>query len=165
MTQLETLLFTAKVHTTGGRNGAAHSSDGRLDITLTVPGTPGSGTNPEQLFGAGWSACFIGAMQLAASKMKVHFPTETADDIEVDLCLSDAGYFLRVRHKISLPGLERDVALALVDAGHQTCPYSKATRGNIDVTFKLVAAGTNNGTDLPDRSYPAGHLSQGSNSV
>src|SRR5580704_4420557 len=90
MNQNAKLLYTAMAHTTGGRDGgASRTSDGRLDVKFSVPGGPGTGTNPEQLFGAGWSACFLGAIQLAASRMKVHFPTETADDIEVDLCLSD----------------------------------------------------------------------------
>jgi osmotically inducible protein OsmC len=145
MTQLEAtslekkVLYTAKVHTTGGRDGGvAHADDGRLDIKLSTPGGPGSGTNPEQLFAAGWSACFIGAMQLAARKMKVAFPADAADDVEVDLCLTDGGYVLQARHHVSLPGMERDVAQAVIDAAHQTCPYSKATRGNIDVVLNLV---------------------------
>ena len=138
MSELEKVIYTAKTHTTGGRNGASRSSDGRLDVRLSLPGGPGDGTNPEQLFGAGWSACFIGAMQLAAGKMKVEFPTDTADDVEVDLNLADGGYFLRARHRISLPGLDREVAQQLVDAGSRTCPYSKAVHGNIDVAYDLV---------------------------
>lgn len=139
MTQAEKVIYTARVHTTGGRDGgASRSDDGRLDIKHSTPGTPGTGTNPEQLFAAGWSACFEGAMGLAARKMKVTMPAGTAMDTEVDLCMNDGGYFLKVRHNVSLPGLERDVAQALVDAAHQTCPYSKATRGNIDVVINLV---------------------------
>jgi Ohr subfamily peroxiredoxin len=138
MTQVEKLLFTAKVHTTGGRDGASRSSDGRLDVKLSTPGAPGGGTNPEQLFAAGWSACFISAMALAAAKMKVALPADRAVDAEVDLLNNDGGYFLRARLNVSLPGLEREVAQALVDAGDQTCPYSKATRGNIDVVITLV---------------------------
>jgi Ohr subfamily peroxiredoxin len=139
MTQLKKVLYTAKVHTTGGRDGgASRSSDGRLDIKHSVPGTPGSGTNPEQLFAAGWSACFEGAMGLAASKMKVNLPVDFAIDAEVDLCLADGAYSLQARLNVSLPGLGREVAQALVDAAHQTCPYSKATRGNIDVVINLV---------------------------
>jgi lipoyl-dependent peroxiredoxin len=147
MTQLETkpasthpekLLFTAKVHTTGGRDGASHSSDGRLDVKLSTPGAPGNGTNPEQLFAAGWSACFISAMALAAGKMKVTLPADRAIDAEVDLVTSGGGFFLRARLNVSLPGLDREVAQALVDAADQTCPYSKATRGNIDVVINLV---------------------------
>ena len=120
------------------RKGASRSSDGRLDVKLSVPGGPGNGTNPEQLFAAGWSACFEGAMGLAARKMKIALPPDAAIDAEVDLNLGDGGYFLRARLNVSLPGLERDVAQKLVDAAHQTCPYSKATRGNIDVTINLV---------------------------
>jgi lipoyl-dependent peroxiredoxin len=139
MTQLKKVLYTAKVHTTGGRDGgASHSSDGHLDIKHSTPGTPGTGTNPEQLFAAGWSACFEGAMGLAARKMKVALPADMAIDAEVDLCLADGAYFLQARLNVSLPGLERELAQALVDAAHQTCPYSKATRGNIDVVINLV---------------------------
>ena len=138
-TQLEKVLYTAKDHTTGGRDGgASRSSDGRLDIKFSVPGKPGAGTNPEQLLAAGWSACFISAMGLVASKKKIELPAETAIDTEVDLCLTGSDFFLQARLNISLPGLQREVAQALVDAAHQTCPYSKATRGNIDVSINLV---------------------------
>ena len=138
-TQLDKVLYTAKDHTTGGRDGgASRSSDGRLDIKFSVPGTPGTGTNPEQLFAAGWSACFIGAMGVAAGKMKIKLPAETAIDAEVDLCRTGGDFFLQARLNVSLPGLEREVAQALVEAGHQICPYSKATRGNIDVVVKLI---------------------------
>ncbi|HWY29233.1 MAG TPA: organic hydroperoxide resistance protein [Candidatus Acidoferrum sp.] len=133
------VLYTAKTHTTGGRDGgASRSSDGRLDIKLSIPGTPGSGTNPEQLFAAGWSACFEGAMGIAASKMKIPLPAGTAIDAEVDLCVGGEGFNLQARLNISLPGLAPEVARALVDAAHQTCPYSKAIRGNVDVEIALV---------------------------
>jgi lipoyl-dependent peroxiredoxin len=139
MTHLGNVLYTGRTHTSsGGRDGTSRSDDGRLDIKLSSPGTPGSGTNPEQLFAAGWSACFIGAMQLAAGKTKVTFPADAAVDAEVDLGKTGGAYFLQARLNVSLPGLERDVAQALVDAAHQTCPYSKATRGNIDVAINLV---------------------------
>jgi len=138
MNQLDKVLYTAKTHTTGGRDGAARSSDGRLDVKLSSPGTSGSGTNPEQLFAAGWSACFISAMGLAARKMKVVLPADRVIDAEVDLGMTDDGYLLRARLNVSLPGLDREVAQAIVDAAHQTCPYSKATRGNIDVVINLV---------------------------
>jgi Ohr subfamily peroxiredoxin len=134
----EKVLYTAKTHTTGGRDGASRSSDGRLDIKLSSPGTAGNGTNPEQLFAAGWSACFEGAMGLAARKMKVTLPADLAIDAEVDLCLTEGAYFLQARLNVSLPGVEREVAQALVDAAHQTCPYSKAIRNNVDVTINLV---------------------------
>jgi lipoyl-dependent peroxiredoxin len=130
--------YTGKTHTTGSRAGASRSDDGRLDVELSIPGTSGTGTNPEQLFAAGWSACFEGAMGLAARKMKITLPAETAIDAEVDLCNTDGAYFLQARLNVNLPGLEREVAQALADAAHQTCPYSKATRGNIDVTINVV---------------------------
>jgi lipoyl-dependent peroxiredoxin len=138
MTQLEKVLYTAKTHTTGGRDGASRSSDGRLDVKLSSPGTSGGGTNPEQLFAAGWSACFLGAMGVAAGKLKVALPAERAVDAEVDLGMTDGGYLLRARLNVSLPGLDREVARAVVDAAHQICPYSKATRGNIDVEINLI---------------------------
>ena len=138
MTSAAKVLYTAKTHTTGGRDGLARSSDGRLDLKLSPPGGPGTGTNPEQLFAAGWSACFIGAMGLAAGKRKIALPAETAVDAEVDLCLNDGAYFLQARLNVSLPGLEREVAQALVEQAHQTCPYSKALRNNIDITLNVV---------------------------
>ena len=138
MTQLEKVLYTAKTRTTGGRDGASRSSDGRLDVKLSSPGTSGGGTNPEQLFAAGWSACFLGAMGVAAGKLKVALPAERAVDAEVDLGITDGGYLLRARLNVSLPGLDREVARAVVDAAHQICPYSKATRGNIDVEINLL---------------------------
>ena len=137
MTESLTVLYTGKTHTTGGRDGTARSADGRLDVKLSTPGTAGIGTNPEQLFAAGWSACFQGAMGKAARKMKVVLPAELAIDAEVDLCQNGEAYSLRARLNISLPGLEGEVAQALVEAAHQTCPYSKATRGNIDVAINL----------------------------
>jgi lipoyl-dependent peroxiredoxin len=135
---IEKVLYTAKVHTTGGRQGASRSSDERLNIELSPPGAGGSGTNPEQLFAAGWSACFIGAMKLAAARMKIPLPIGTAIDAEIDLGTNGGGFALRARLNISLPGVEREQAQALIDAAHQTCPYSKATRGNIDVAINLV---------------------------
>jgi lipoyl-dependent peroxiredoxin len=135
---VEKVLYTGKAHTTGGRDGASRSSDGRLDIKLSSPGRPGNGTNPEQLFAAGWSACFMGAMRVAAGKMKTRLPADAAIDAEVDLCATGGEYFLQARLNVSLPGVERDVAQALVDAAHQTCPYSKATRRNIDVVINMM---------------------------
>src|SRR3954466_4590131 len=128
MTQIEQVLYTGKTHTSsGGRDGTSRSSDGRLDVKLSSPGTPGSGTNPEQLFAAGWSACFIGAIKSVAGKMKVKLPAAPAVDAEVDLCTGDDGYFLQARLNVSLPGLEREVAQTILEGAHQTCPYSKAT--------------------------------------
>jgi len=133
------VLYTAKVHTTGGRDGgASRSSDGRLDIKHSLPGSKIPGTNPEQLFAAGWSACFEGAMGLAARDMKVTLPEGLAVDAEVDLTLTDGAYALQARLNVSLPGLDHKVAQALVNAAHQTCPYSKATRGNIEVVINLI---------------------------
>src|SRR6201981_1259764 len=132
--------YTAKTHTSGGRRGGvSRSDDGRLDVKFSAPVAPGTGTNPEQLFAAGWSACFISAMALVANKMKVQLPVDAAVDAEIDLCNSGDVYFLRARLNVSLPGLEREVAQAIVDATHgETCAYSNATRGNIDVTVKVV---------------------------
>jgi osmotically inducible protein OsmC len=139
MTHVEKVLYTAKTHTTGGRvNGASRSSDGHLEITLSTPGTAGSGTNPEQLFAAGWSACFEGAMGIAARKMRITLPADLAIDAEVDLCTTAGAYFLQARLNVSVPGVEREVAQNLVDAAHQTCPYSKAIRGNVDVVINVI---------------------------
>ncbi len=139
MTQLDKVVYTAKVHTTGGReHGASRSDDGRLDVTLSTPGTAGLGTNPEQLFAAGWSACFEAAMTIAARKMRVPLPADTSIDAEVDLRLTDGGHVLSARLTVSLPGVDREIARALTNAAEQTCPYSKAVRGNVDVAINLV---------------------------
>ncbi|MEG3148607.1 organic hydroperoxide resistance protein [Sphingomonas sp. ZT3P38] len=133
------ILYTARTHTVGGReNGAARSSDGRLDIRLSTPGSDRPGTNPEQLFAAGWSACFEGALGIAARRMKITLPAGLAIDAEVDLCLNDGDYFLQARLNVSLPDIDRETAQALVDAADRTCPYSKAIRGNVDVVIALV---------------------------
>lgn len=125
-TPIEKVLYTAQTHTTGGRDGgSSSSSDGHLNITLSVPGTSGNGTNPEQLFAAGWSACFIGAMKIVAGQMKVRFPADAAIDTEVDLGLAGDGFGLQARLNISLPGLDREVAQAIVKAAHETCPIQK----------------------------------------
>ena len=137
-TTVEKVLYTAKAHTTGGRDGASRSSDGRLDVKLSSPGAPGNGTNPEQMFAAGWSACFLGAIGVAATKRKTRLPADAAIDAEVDLCGGGGEWFLRARFNVSLPGMDRETAQALVDDAHLKCPYSKATRGNIDVTFSVV---------------------------
>lgn len=139
ITEIEKILYTARVHVTGGRDGgAAHSNDDRLNVNLAIPGSAGSGTNPEQLFAAGWSACFIGAMKIAAGKMKVKLPADLSIDAEVDLGMTSDAYLLQARLNVSLPGLEREVARSLVEAAHQTCPYSKATRGNLNVSINLI---------------------------
>jgi osmotically inducible protein OsmC len=132
------VLYTANVHTTGGRDGESSSNDGRLNVKLSTPGTKGQGTNPEQLFAAGWSACFEGAIARAAQELKIAPPADVAIDAEVDLNLGDGGFFIAARLNVHVPGVERDVAQRLVEAAHQICPYSKATRGNIDVAINLV---------------------------
>jgi len=143
MTQPAKVLYTAKAHTTGGREGgASRTSDGRLDVKLTVPGTSGNGTNPEQLFAVGWSACFTSAIKIVAAQKKVKLPPDMATDAEVDLCMGDDGYFLQARLNVSMPGVDRQVAQSILDSAHQTCPYSKATRGNIDVAINLIETGT-----------------------
>jgi lipoyl-dependent peroxiredoxin len=138
MSQLEKIIYTGKTHTTGGRNGSSRSSDGRLDIQLSSPGTTYAGTNPEQLFAAGWSACFISAIGKAAQTLKVSLPKDLALDTEVDLTQGESGYYLKARLNVSIPGVDRETAQALVDTAHQTCPYSKATRGNVGVSINLV---------------------------
>jgi Ohr subfamily peroxiredoxin len=138
MSKIENVLYTAKTHTTGGRDGAAKSDDGRLDIKLSPPGGRGDGTNPEQLFAAGWSACFIGAMGRAAKERNISVPAGVAVDAQVDLGTGAEGFLLQARLSVSLPGLPRDVAQELMDAAHQICPYSKMSRGNIDVTLSLA---------------------------
>ena len=109
-----------------------------MDVKLSVPGSARIGTNPEQLFAAGWSACFESSLGLAARKRKIGLPADLAIDAEVDLHLADEGYVLSTRLNISLPGVARDIAQALVDEAHEICPYSKATRGNIGVTINLI---------------------------
>ncbi|WP_442807984.1 organic hydroperoxide resistance protein [Trinickia soli] len=133
------ILYTARTYTTGGRNGQSRSDDGRLDIVLSAPGSNGAGTNPEQLFAAGWSACFIGAMTRAAKEIGLALPADVSVAAEVDLG-SDAeqGYFLQARLNVTLPGLERAAAQAIVDRAHQLCPYSKATRGNINAVVTAL---------------------------
>lgn len=132
------ILYTGKTHTTGGRDGASQSSDAQLDVKLSAPGSSRLGTNPEQLFAAGWSACFIGALGIAASKIGIKLPAETAVDAEVDLCVIEGEYTLQARLNISLPGLDKLTAENLAAQAHQTCPYSKATRGNINVTITIL---------------------------
>jgi osmotically inducible protein OsmC len=139
ITQSKKVLYTAKTHTTGGREGgASRTSDGRLDVKLSIPGAPGNGTNPEQLLAAGWSACFLSAMKIVGGQIKVRVPAEVAVDAEVDLCSGDDGYSLQARLNVSLPGLERQVAQAIVDGAHRACPYSKALQGSIDIVTNLV---------------------------
>ena len=133
------VLYTAKTHTTGGRDGGgSRTSDGRLEVKYSLPGGPGTGTNPEQLFAVGWSGCFLSAVKNVAHKMKVTLPPDVAIDAEVDLLSGDDGYSIQARLNVSLPGIEHEVAERVVEAAHQICPYSKATRGNIDVVINAV---------------------------
>jgi len=129
----EKLLFTGKTHNTNGAAGGARSSDGHLDIKLPAP-HPAA----EQLFGAAWSACYMGALELAATQRKIKLPAGLAVDAQIDLNQENGGFFLRARLNVSVPGVEREQAQALVDAAHTICPYSKAVHGNIDVTTTLV---------------------------
>jgi len=139
VTQTTKIYYTAKTHTTGGReHGVARSSDGHLDIRLSLPGTDGTGTNPEQLFAAGWSACFEGAMGIAANKMRITLPDDTSIDAEVDLCVDKGGFFLQGRLNVSIPNLDRNTAQQLVDFAEQNCPYTKAIHGNVHVEIRLM---------------------------
>ena len=139
MSQSPTVLYTAKTLTTGGRDGHARSNDDRLDIALSQPGSKGTGTNPEQLFAAGWSACFIGAMTRAAQEVNVRLPADTSVAAEIDLATSpEDGFFLQGRLQANLPGLDLALAQSIVDRAHQLCPYSKATRGNIKAVVTAV---------------------------
>ncbi|HEV2511622.1 organic hydroperoxide resistance protein [Bosea sp. (in: a-proteobacteria)] len=131
-------LYTANVHVVGGREGSARSSDGRLDIKLAPPGSRGEGSNPEQLFAAGWSACFEGAMAIAAKSKGVILPASVAIDAEVELRHGDEGYSLAARLNVSVPGVDPAVARQIIEAAHRTCPYSKAIKGNIDAVVALV---------------------------
>jgi osmotically inducible protein OsmC len=137
-TETTTVLYTGKTHTTGGRDGASRTDDGRLDIKLSSPGSKLPGTNPEQLFAAGWSACFLGALQLAAASRKLRLPTDAAIDAEIDLRKGETGYSLGARLHVRLPGLDPELASALAEQAHETCPYSKATRGTLDVAIDVT---------------------------
>ncbi|HEX7690217.1 MAG TPA: organic hydroperoxide resistance protein [Burkholderiaceae bacterium] len=138
MNPIDEVLYTGRTRTVGGRDGSARSDDARLDIRLSPPGSTGPGTNPEQLFAAGWSACFIGAMGRAARAAGIALPTGVAVDAEVDLCKAGEGFVLQARLKVSLPGLAPEVARSVVDGAHQLCPYSRATRGNIAVELSIA---------------------------
>jgi Ohr subfamily peroxiredoxin len=140
-TKLDKVLYTAKAHTTGGRDGRSVSSDGLLDVKLAPPkelGGMGGATNPEQLFAAGYAACFMGALKHVASLKKVAVPVDAAIDASVDIGPIPAGFGIAARLDISLPGMDRAVAQDLIDTAHQVCPYSNATRGNIVVELTLV---------------------------
>jgi len=139
---LDQVLYTAHATSTGGRDGRSVSSDKALDVKLATPrelgGAGGEGTNPEQLFAAGYSACFIGALKFVAAKEKVAFPADASIDASVGIGPLPTGFGIQAELKVSLPGLPREQAEALVEKAHQVCPYSNATRGNIDVTLTVV---------------------------
>ena len=136
------LIYTAKVTADGGREGRATSDDGNLDVALVVPkefgGPGGAGTNPEQLFAAGYAACFLSALKLTARLEKVKLEQDPTIEAHVGVLSSDDGYSLTATLQVSMPGLEKDMAQKLVEGAHQRCPYSRATRGNIDVTLEVV---------------------------
>ncbi|MFY0666298.1 MAG: organic hydroperoxide resistance protein [Natronospirillum sp.] len=139
---IEQVLYRAQAKSTGGRDGRAVVPASNLDLKLTTPkelgGAGGEGTNPEQLFAAGYSACFIGAMKFVAAQQKVALPADTAIEGIVGIGAIPDGFGIEVELKISLPGMEREAAEALVEKAHKVCPYSNATRGNIDVLLTLV---------------------------
>lgn len=135
----KTIVYTGKTHTSGGRDGAARSSDGALDVRLSPPGSPRPGTNPEQMFGAGWSACYLAAIGKAAAERDLRLPADAAIDAEVDLVLDETdGYSLAARLTVSLPGIDRAAGEALISRAHELCPYSKAIRRNIAVETTLA---------------------------
>ncbi|WP_085317241.1 organic hydroperoxide resistance protein [Derxia lacustris] len=138
---LEKVLYTAQATATGGRDGKAVSSDGKLEVSLALPkemGGNGAGTNPEQLFAAGYSACFLGALKFVAARDKIAVPADVSITGKVGIGPLPTGFGIQAELAISLPGVDREVAQKLVDAAHIVCPYSNATRGNIDVTLTLV---------------------------
>jgi len=139
---IENVLYRAHAKATGGRDGRAVSSDNVLDIKLTTPkelgGAGGDGTNPEQLFAAGYSACFIGALKFVAGQQKIALPASTSIEGSVGISPIPTGFGIEVELKISIPGLDRAVVEDLVQKAHVVCPYSNATRGNIDVTLTVV---------------------------
>lgn len=139
MSNLEKVIYTAKVHTTGGREGQSASDDGALDVRLGRPGAGNGTTNPEQLFAAGYSACFLGAMKHVAGQKQVALPDDASIDAAVDLGPSGKGFAIAVKMTIHLPGVDRAVAQDLVDTAHrEVYPYSHATRGNVDVQLTLA---------------------------
>ncbi len=140
-TILDKVLYTAHAHTTGGREGRSVSSDGVLDVRLTAPkelGGKGDATNPEQLFAAGYSACFMGAMKHVAGMKKLILPADAAIDASVDLGPTPTGFGIAARLVVSLPGMDRAGAQDLIETAHKVCPYSNATRGNIVVDVSLA---------------------------
>lgn len=141
MQKLDKILYTAAATSTGGRDGVSESSDGRLKVSLSVPkalgGTDGPGTNPEQLFAAGYSACFIGAMKVTAAQAKFKLPDGFKVQAQVGIGPIPAGFGINVSMTVHLPGIDANTAGSIVEKAHQICPYSNATRGNIEVSFKI----------------------------
>lgn len=137
MITTQNVLYTGKTHTTGGREGASRSDDGRLELKLSKPETGHPGTNPEQLLAAGWSACYLSAVQATAKARKVPL-RESAVDAEIDLRKGEGGYSLAARFLVSLPGLDRELAQSIAEAAHETCPYTKAVHGNVEVTTDVT---------------------------
>ncbi len=140
-TKIEKVIYQAHAKSTGGRDGTTRTSDGLLDLKLAVPkemGGAGGGVNPEQLFAAGYSACFIGAMKYVAGLDKIKLPAETSIDATVDIGQIPQGFGIGVQLKVSIPGMERAAAETLVQKAHAVCPYSNATRGNIDVVLMIA---------------------------
>ena len=140
-TKLDKVVYTAHAHTTGGREGRSVSDDGLLDVKLSPPkamGGAGTATNPEQLFAAGYSACFMGALKHVAGMKKLAVPADASIDASVDIGPIPAGFGIAARVAISLPGMDREVAQDLIATAHQVCPYSNATRGNIEVEITLI---------------------------
>ena len=142
MDKIEKVLYRAEASANGGRDGKARSSDGVLDVSLATPrelgGAGGQGTNPEQLFAAGYSACFLGAMKFVASQQKVQLPPDTTVNGKVGIGQIPQGFGIEVELNVSLPGMDRQAAQELVEKAHQVCPYSNATRGNIDVKLNVA---------------------------
>jgi len=140
--KLEKVLYTAHATSTGGREGTSKSDDGVLDLKLTTPkglgGNGATGTNPEQLFAAGYSACFIGAMKHVALMQKVALPADTSIAADVGIGPIPQGFGIQVALHVHIPGMDKDAAKKIVDAAHQVCPYSNATRGNVEVTLGVV---------------------------
>ena len=141
VTKVEKVIYKAHATSTGGRDGTTKSSDGLLDVKLSAPremGGAGGGVNPEQLFAAGYSACFIGAMKFVAGAQKIALPAETSINATVGIGQIPAGFGIEVQLEVTVPGMDRAQAQAIVDKAHQVCPYSNATRGNIEVTITLA---------------------------
>lgn len=142
MNVLQSVAYTAKATATGGREGVAKSDDGRLDVNLSTPkglgGDDGQGTNPEQLFAAGYAACFIGALKFVAGSEKIALPSDTYINSEVSIGAIDGGFGIAVKLAVSLGSMDKTAAQELVNKAHQVCPYSNATRGNIEVELSII---------------------------